>query len=142
MTVKQLSVFIENRQGRLSEVLDVLKKHNVNILSMSLADTTEYGLLRLIVNHPEEGCRVLLEAGFAGMLTDVLIIKIPHYAGSLQETVQKITDGNVSIEYLYGLSIEAEDASIVIKTNDLDAACGVLRAAGISTMTAAEIDAL
>ena len=142
MTVKQLSVFIENRKGRLGEVLAVLKEHHVNILSMSLADTTEYGLLRLIVNHPEEGCRVLLDAGFSSMLTDVLIIKIPHVAGSLQETVTRIAEGNVNIEYLYGLSVEAEDASVVMKTNEPEAACAVLREAGISTMTAEEISAL
>lgn len=142
MTVKQLSVFIENRKGRLSEVLAVLREHHVNILSMSLADTTEYGLLRLIVNHPEEGCRVLLDAGFSGMLTDVLIIKIPHVAGSLQETVTRIAAGGVNIEYMYGLSVEAEDASVVMKTNELEAACAVLNEAGIATMTAEEINAL
>ena len=65
MTVNQLSVFIENRQGRLKEVLQVLKDNNVNILSISLADTTEYGLLRLIVNDPEKGRDVLLNAGFS-----------------------------------------------------------------------------
>ena len=64
MTVKQLSVFIENREGRLGEVLDVLKKSEVNILSMSLADTTEYGLLRLIVNDPEKGRGALVADGF------------------------------------------------------------------------------
>ena len=74
MTVKQLSVFIENRQGRLSEVLNILKENDVSILSMSLADTTEYGLLRLIVNAPEQGCKVLLDSGFSSMLTDVIII--------------------------------------------------------------------
>ncbi len=142
MTVKQLSVFIENRKGRLGEVLAVLREHRVNILSMSLADTTEYGLLRLIVNRPEEGCRVLLDAGFSSMLTDVLIIKIPHVAGSLQETVTRIAAGDVNIEYLYGLSVEAEDASIVMKTNEPEAACRVLREAGISTMTPEEISAL
>ncbi len=142
MTVKQLSVFIENRKGRLSEVLAVLKKHHINILSMSLADTTEYGLLRLIVNHPEEGCRVLLEAGFSSMLTDVLIIKVPHVAGSLQETVTRIAEGGVNIEYMYGLSVRTDDASIVMKTNELEAACLVLREAGIGTMAADEIEAL
>ena len=142
MTAKQLSVFIENRQGRLGEVLRVLKKNDVNILSISLADTTEYGLLRLIVNAPERGCKVLLEAGFSSMLTDVLIIKIPHVAGSLQNILELIADKNVNIEYMYGLSVEATDASIVMKTNELDTACEVLRVANIGTMTSEEIATL
>ena len=142
MTVKQLSVFIENRQGRLGEVLHVLKDSGVNILSISLADTTEYGLLRLIVNNPERGCEVLLAAGFSSMLTDVVIIKIPHKAGSLQEILSKITEANVNIEYMYGLSIEAEDASVVMKTNELSTACDVLKKISVDTMTSEEMRSL
>ena len=92
MTVKQLSVFVENRQGRLGEVLAVLKDNGVSILSMSLADTTEYGLLRIIVNQPERGCEVLVAAGFSAMLTDVIIVKVPHVAGALQSILEKITE--------------------------------------------------
>ena len=76
MTAKQLSVFIENRKGRLGEVLHYLKENNVNILSISLADTTEYGLLRLIVNDAQKARDVLYAEGFSSMLTDVLIIKV------------------------------------------------------------------
>ena len=142
MTVKQLSVFIENRQGRLGEVLDILKENDVNILSISLADTTEYGLLRLIVNAPEKGCKVLLEAGFSSMLTDVVIIKIPHVAGALQSILALIAGKGINIEYMYGLSVEATDASIVMKTNELPEALEVLKSAKIGTMTTAEISAL
>ncbi len=142
MTAKQLSVFIENRQGRLGEVLHVLKANDVNILSISLADTTEYGLLRLIVNKPEHARDVLLEAGFSSMLTEVLIIKVPHVAGSLQSILELVAAKNVNIEYMYGLSVEAEDASIVMKTNDLPVACQVLRDGRIATMTSEEIAAL
>ena len=142
MTVKQLSVFIENRQGRLGEVLRVLKENDVNILSLSLADTTEYGLLRIIVNVPERGCEVLLKAGFSSMLTDVLIIKVPHVAGALQSILSRITEKNINIEYMYGLSVESQDASIVMKTNELDLACEVLKSERIETMTPSEISTL
>lgn len=142
MTVKQLSVFIENRRGRLGEVLRVLKDNNVNILSMSLADTTEYGLLRLIVNNPEHGRDVLLEAGFSSMLTDILIVKVPHVAGSLQAILSIIAENNIDIEYMYGLSVETNDASIVVKTNALDEACKVLKANNIDTMSPEEISSL
>lgn len=139
MTAKQLSVFIENRKGRLGEVLHVLKENDVNIFSLSLADTTEYGLLRVIVNNPEKAREVLINAGFSSMLTDVLIIKIPHVAGSLQEILEVIADNGVNIEYMYGLSVEAEDASVVMKTNDLALACEVLKKENIGTMTIDEI---
>ena len=142
MTVKQLSVFIENRQGRLGEVLHVLKENKVNILSISLADTTEYGLLRLIVNDPARGCDVLLKAGFSSMLTDVIIIKIPHVTGALQNILARITEANVNIEYMYGLSVEATDASVVMKTNELDLACQVLKKINIGTMSSEEISSL
>lgn len=142
MTVKQLSVFIENRQGRLGEVLKVLKDNDVNILSISLADTTEYGLLRLIVNNPEHGRDVLLNAGFSSMLTEVLIIKVPHVSGSLQSILTLIAEKNISIEYMYGLSVEANDASIVVKTNELALACEVLKSGHIDTMSEQEIASL
>ena len=94
MVAKQLSVFIENRQGRLGEVLNVLKTNGVNILSLSLADTTEYGLLRLIVNNPELGKEKLAEEGFSTMLTLVLVLKINHEAGSLQGLLKILSENN------------------------------------------------
>ena len=142
MTVNQVSVFIENRQGRLGEVLQVLKDNDVNILSISLADTTEYGLLRLIVNKPEHARDVLLEAGFSSMLTEVLIVKVPHVAGSLQSILSAIAKANVSIEYMYGLSVETTDASIDMKTNELEEACSVLKNIHVDTMTSEEISSL
>ena len=142
MVAKQLSVFIENGQGRLGEVLKVLKENNINILSLSLADTTEYGLLRLIVNKPEHAKEVLLAAGFSSMLTEVLIIKVPHVAGSLQNILSEIAKANVSIEYMYGSSVESTDASIVMKTNELERAQEVLKNIHIDTMTKKEIESL
>lgn len=123
MVVKQLSVFLENRQGRLGEVLQVLKDNNVNILSISLADTTEYGLLRLIVEDPEKGKDALLAAGFSAMLANVVIIKIPHTPGSLQNMLKIVVDKEINVEYMYGLTTEGDEASIVIKTSDLEKAC-------------------
>ena len=139
MTVKQLSVFIENRQGRLGEVLHVLKEQGVNILSISLADTTEYGVLRLIVNNPERGRDALIENGFSSMLADVLIIKVAHVAGELQRVLELISSKNVNIEYMYGLTAGGNDASIVVKTNELETACKVLSEAGIGTLTYEDI---
>ena len=139
MIAKQLSVFIENRKGRLGEVLAVLKDNGVNILSLSLADTTEYGLLRLIVNDPETGRKKLAESGFSTMLTDILIIKITHKSGSLQGLIQILSEKDVNVEYMYGLSIDGEKAFVVLKASDLNNAKKVLEDCGVETLSADEI---
>ena len=115
---KQLSVFIENRKGRLGEVLKVLKDGGIDILSVSLADTTEYGILRLIVSDAEKGKSKLAESGFSTTTTDVLILTIPNKTGSLQSFIEKLVSYGVSVEYMYGLSVAGKDASIVLKVND------------------------
>lgn len=122
MIAKQLSVFVENRKGRLGEVLDVLKKNDVNILSLSLADTLEYGLLRLIVDKPEVGQEKLTQAGFSTMIAQVLIVEIPHSPGSLQNLLQMVAEKEIDVEYMYGLSAADKAASVVIKTSDLQRA--------------------
>ena len=142
MFAKQLSVFIENRQGRLGEVLNVLKDNGVNILSLSLADTTEYGLFRLIVSDPESGKEKLAEAGFSSILSDVLIIEIPHKAGSLQGLLKSIETAGVNVEYMYGLSIEGEQAYVVLKASDLHAAMAAIEAHGVKTVTREKLSAM
>ena len=139
MSAKQLSVFIENRQGRLVEVLQVLKDGGISILSMSLADTTEYGLLRLIVNDPESCKEKLSAAGFSTMLTRVLVVKISHQSGSLQNLLRILADANIGVEYMYGLSIDGAEASVVMKPSDLDAAEAAFTAKGIGFLTAEDI---
>lgn len=142
MYIKQLSIFIENREGRLEEVLHALKEKEVNIVSLSLADTSEYGLLRMLVTDPEAGKQALKEKGFSAMLTDVLAVKISHKAGSLQELLQIICEAQVNIEYMYALTTGKEDASIVIKTSNLDKAAELLQARGVEVVTSQEILAM
>ena len=142
MSAKQLSVFIENRQGRLGEVLNVLKENNVNILSLSLADTTEYGLLRLIVNNPELGREKLAEKGFSTMLTKVLVIEIQHEAGSLQNLLEVLAKRDINIEYMYGLSTSGSRAFVVLKTCDLAKASEVLAEYGINCLSSENVCAL
>ena len=134
MFAKQLTVFIENRTGRLCDVLGVLKQNDVNVLSLSLADTTEFGLLRLIVDRPEVGKEKLAENGFSSLLSDVSIIKIPHKVGSLQELLRAIDESGVNIEYMYGLSVDGDDAYVVLKTNDVNKVDTILASHGIETV--------
>lgn len=135
MFAKQLTVFIENRTGRLCEVLGVLKQNDVNILSLSLADTTEFGLLRLIVDRPEVGKEKLAENGFSSLLSDVSIIKIPHKVGSLQELLRAIDESGVNIEYMYGLSVDGDEAYVVLKTSDVKKVDTILSEHNIETVS-------
>lgn len=120
-TVQQLSVFLENREGRLEEVLDVLAKSNVNIVALSLADTSDYGMLRMIVSDPHKGRMALKEVGITSMLTDVVALRVPHATGSLSKAMHQIVDGEVNIEYMYAFangdnapSILPEDPSYLL----------------------------
>ena len=139
MLAKQLSVFIENRQGRLQEVLNVLKEQNVNILSLSLADTTEYGLLRLIVDNPSRGKEELSKQGLSTMISDVLVVEINNIVGSLQKILEILTNENINIEYMYGLSVAGSNAAIAMKTSDNVQAEKALGLNSIKTLSNAEI---
>ncbi len=139
MFAKQLTVFIENRAGRLSQVLNVLKENDVNILSLSLADTTEYGLLRLIVDDAAKGKEKLTENGFSSLLSNVSIIQIPHKVGSLQTLLKAIDENGINIEYMYGLSVDSDEAYVVLKASNTEKIDEILSENGIKTITCEEL---
>ena len=139
MFAKQLTVFIENRTGRLAEVLNVLKENGVNILSLSLADTTEFGLLRLIVDDASKGKEKLSENGFSSLLSDVSIIEISHKVGSLQEILSAVDNKGVSIEYMYVLSFEADRAYVVLKSSNAEKIDAILNECGVRTLSCDEL---
>lgn len=126
MFIKQLSVFIENREGRLEQVTEVLKQENINIVSLSLADTSEYGVLRMIVSDPEKGKAILKENGFSAMLTDVIAVRLPHEVGMLQKLLQALTSVGINIEYMYALATGKENAAMIVKASDGEAAIKIL----------------
>ena len=97
MFLNQISVFLENREGRLDEVLETLKVNNINILSLSLADTSDYGLLRMIVSDSEKGKLALKEAGFSAHLTPVIAVKLSHQVGQLQAILAEIVKAGIII---------------------------------------------
>ena len=120
MRMQQLSVFMENREGRLGEVIGVLKTHNINMLSLSLADSSDYGVLRLLVDEPEKAKDALKAEGFSAKLTEVIGIKVGNKVGALNDVMEKILAQHINIDYMYALATDATDASIVIKTADAD----------------------
>ncbi len=138
MVIKQLSVFIENTKGRLEQVTEALREREINIVSFSLADTSEYGLLRMIVSNPEEGRRILKEEGFSAMLTDVMAVKIAQKPGTLHEVLKCLSDADISVEYMYTLMTAGENTSIIMKVSDLDEGIKVLTDSGYGLNTASE----
>ena len=117
MFVKQLSVFIENREGRLEQVTDVQKTQNINILSLSMADTTEYGMLRMVVSNPEVAKKALREEGFSAMLTDVLAVKLEDKVGELHKMTHILCSQGLNIEYMYALA-SANRRAMIVKASD------------------------
>lgn len=131
MIIKQISVFLENRPGTLAEVLGVLNEHDVNLRAMAVADTSDFGILRLVVNEPDKVERVLRGANFAVKITPVLAMKIADHPGGLLDEITKLTAANINIEYVYAFAIATRDgARVVLKVDDLEKAEKVLREAG------------
>ncbi len=137
MTIKQLSVFLENKEGRLDEVLKTLGDHDVNIVALSLADASDYGMLRMIVSDPVKGKAVLNEAGITAMLTEVVALRVPHATGSLSKAMHEIVQAGINVEYMYAFANGA-DASAVLKSDDAEKVVTVLRNAGFDVWEADE----
>ena len=139
MFLNQISVFLENRAGRLDEVLETLKVNNINILSLSLADTSDYGLLRMIVSDSEKCKEALKEAGFSAHLTPVIAVKLSHQVGQLQSILAEIDKAGMNIEYMYALATGNNDASIVIRTADVESTAKVLENMGVELVRNSEL---
>ena len=133
-TIKQLSVFLENRKGRLNEVLSLLALADVNIVALSLADTSEYGMLRMIVSDPEKGKAVLKEAQIVAMLTDVVALRVPHATGSLYKALDFIDAGDINIEYMYAFA-NGKDAAAVLKSYKPENVVDILKENGFDVYT-------
>ena len=136
-TVQQLSVFLENRAGRLDEVLSVLAEGGVNIVALSLADTSDYGMLRMIVSDPHKGRVVLKDAGITAMLTDVIAFRVSHDTGSLSKAMHQLVDGEINIEYMYAFANGA-DAAAVLKSDEPARVVDILTGYGFQVYSADE----
>ncbi|MBO5460576.1 MAG: amino acid-binding protein [Ruminococcus sp.] len=136
-TIQQLSVFLENRAGRLDAVLKELAEGNVNIVALSLADTSEYGMLRMIVSDPVKGRAVLTEAGITAMLTEVVALRVPHATGSLSKAMHLIVENDVNIEYMYAFA-NGDDAAAVLKSDAPEKVAEILKGNGFDVYGAEE----
>ena len=140
MFIKQLSVFVENSAGSLQHIVDALSEHHINIRALSVADTTEFGILRLIVDDEEKALSVLREIGVVSKVTDVIAVAIDDRAGGLANVTRLISAAGLNMEYAYAfLGRNAEKALLVIKAGDEALAEKVLTEAGIALATAEDL---
>ncbi len=116
-TIQQLSIFLENRAGSLREALEILGSNQINVEALSLADTEDFGILRLIVSDPEKGRELLREKGFSASLTDVVELHVSHETGSLSRTMNELLK-EYSVEYMYAYA-NGDDASAIVKLTKL-----------------------
>lgn len=135
--IKQLSVFVENKEGQMDDVLKVLADNKINIVALSLADNTDYGMLRMIVSDPEKGRQALKAAGNTAMLTDVVALRVPHAAGSLSKAMHGLVAGSINVEYMYAFA-NGTDAAAVLKSDDPQKVISILKATGFDVYKADE----
>ena len=128
MFVKQLTVFVENKSGRVSDILDALGKANIDISALSIADTSDYGLMRMITDEPQKAKEILDGAGVAVKITDALAVPIENRPGGLADVMKRLKDCGVSVEYLYAFVGRKDGgALVVLKTDDNEKAEKIIR---------------
>jgi len=140
MPIKQISIFVENKPGRLADITAMLAKKNVDIRALSIADTTDYGILRLIVSNPETAVVTIREEGLTVSSTDVLGIAIPDVPGGFAKAIRALADADISVEYAYAfITPEKGQAFVIIRVADNAVATKVLTNAGIKLIEQSEI---
>ena len=140
MLVKQISVFLENKSGRLAEVTRTLKDQQIDIRALYIADTTEYGILRMIVDQPEKAQEVLSKAGFTVSSTNVIAIAIADRPGTLDDALETLSSGSISVDYLYAfVGRSSDDAIVIIRVENPQLALQKLEEAGVRVLDSKEV---
>lgn len=143
MKVIQISVFLENKSGRLAEVAAALAEEQINIRALAIADTIDYGVLRLIVNDPRGARRALEKAGFTAIETDVIAVEMPDQPGALAKVIRLLSDRSINVEYGYAfVGKSGENAIVVFRIDALEEAIRCLAEAGIRLLKAEEVYAI
>ena len=132
MAISQISVFVENRPGRLADITAVLAKNSIDIRALSVADTSDYGILRLIVNDPKSAVEALRSEGMTASATQVLGIIIPDEPGGLARAIKVLSDAQISVQYAYAfITPSVGNAYVIIRVEDNDKASEILKGARI-----------
>jgi len=138
MSVKQLSVFIENREGRLEQVTGILSEEQINILALSMADTLEFGILRMIVDQPEKAMEVLKKNGFSARITEVIAVRMENKPGQLHRITHILHGAGINIEYMYSMAV-ADKLAIIVKASNGTRASEALLSGGLKIFEDSEI---
>lgn len=140
MKLKQLSVFLENKPGRLRELCALLAENGINIITLSLADTEQFGILRLIVKEYERAKALLEAQGFVAKLTDVIAVEVKDEPGGLSRILEIEEDSGISVEYMYAFTIKSgENAVLLFRFDDMDKALGALQKANLNILDSVEL---
>jgi len=137
MSVKQISIFLENKRGRLAEVTRLLAGRRINIRALSLADTADFGVLRIIVDDPDACLAVLKESAIIAQVTEVLAVEMEDRPGGLERVLATLDSAGLNVEYMYAYVEKTKDNAVMIcKIDDRERAARVLAEKGIGTVTA------
>ena len=138
--VYQISVFLENRAGQLAEITGILAEEKVDLRAISIAETADYGILRMIVDNAQKATAILMQHGYLLTMTPVLVIAVPDQPGGIAAVLGTLAEGNIDIEYMYSLFTHVEGkAYIVFRVSDADKVVSLLAAHGITPSTAEEL---
>lgn len=139
-TIEQLSVFVENTQGRMAEITQVIADANVDIRALSVADTSDFGILRLIVDKPDVATKALQQAGIMVSITEVIAVGIDDKPGAFSRVVSVISDAGINIEYMYAFISRSDNkAFIIIRVEDCNAGIESLKNADVTLLTADQV---
>lgn len=140
MLVKQISVFVENARGKLSRVTEVLAENGINIRALSIADTTDFGILRLIVQDPDKALAVLKDNDITVKSTDVIVVEIDDKPAGLNKALTLLRDANIAVEYMYAfVSKKENEAYVILKSDNTDKAVEALTAGGVRVIPAKDV---
>ena len=140
MAVKQVSIFVENKEGRIKKAIDTLAKENINIRALSIADTTKYGILRLIVSDNEKAIAALEKDGFIVKENEVIILAVPDEPNGLNSTLSVFDEKGINLEYLYAfVSSKTAEAIVVMRLENMEKAVDALNESNIKILDAEDI---
>ena len=143
MDLEQISVFMENRPGSLADITGALARADVNIRALSLADTADFGILRLVVNQPDKARRALKEGGFTVGMTTVLALEIPDRPGGLSGILQILAAAAINVEYMYAfVQKSGENAVVIFRFDEPERAARAMRDAGVRVLSGEEVYAM
>ncbi len=138
--IKQISVFVENKKGRLANITDVLGQGGVDLVALSIADTTNFGIMRCIVNDPDKAIQLLKNEGFTASATEVIVAEVQDHPGGLAQVLRLLDKAEISIEYLYSfVRTVGKNALILFRVEDIAAATAALEAGGVKLLTEQDV---